>query len=73
MTNLIHFKHFVQGVLNLRAECVKDTGVKLDRKTRFHCPVKFFYFSQALKILVLIFSLLVISIPWVLQLFCILL
>jgi hypothetical protein len=49
-TNSIHFKYFVKDVLILRAECIKDLSVMLDRKLHFYCHVDFVYYQALMTI-----------------------
>jgi hypothetical protein len=49
-TNGIHFNYYVQNVLIVRTDCVKDLGVMLDSKLHFHRHIDYLY-SRALNLL----------------------
>jgi hypothetical protein len=49
-TNSVSFNYYVNGVLILRSDSIKDLGVRIDSKLYFHCHADFVY-SQALRTL----------------------
>jgi hypothetical protein len=55
ITNSIHFNYYVDNLLIVRTDCVKDLGVMLDSKLHFHRHIVYLY-SRALKLLGLISS-----------------
>jgi hypothetical protein len=52
-TNSIYFNYYVDNVLIVRTDCVKDLGVMLDSKLHFHRHIDKLY-SRALKLFGLI-------------------
>jgi hypothetical protein len=52
-TNSIHFNYYVDNLLIVRTDCVKDLGVMLDSKLHSHRQIDYLY-SRALKLLGLI-------------------
>jgi hypothetical protein len=52
-TNSIHFNYYVGDLLIVRTDCLKDIGVTLDSKLRFHRHVEYLYY-RSLKMLGLI-------------------
>jgi hypothetical protein len=52
-TNSIHFNYYVDSLLIVPTDCVKDLGVMLNSKLHFHCHIDYLY-SRALKLLGLI-------------------
>jgi hypothetical protein len=52
-TNSIHFNYYVDNLLIVQADCVKDLGVMLDSKLHFHRHIDYLY-SRALELLGLI-------------------
>jgi hypothetical protein len=48
-TNSIHFNYYVDNLLIVRTDCVKDLGVMLDGKLHFHRYIDYLY-SRAPKL-----------------------